>query len=271
MNEGYFEDRGLYYRTNNFVPGRPTLVFMHGLSGSSSAWLRHEKLFEHTHNILSFDLRGHGRSRKHPHYEDYTIPKFADDLFQLVLHLKIDQFALITHSFGCLIALEFLAKHQDRVTSALLLSPNFAVGKRVFEKIVRPFFAITKIFNIFPIPPKPGTHVDYTRHEEANDWNIPMTYDDVRNTSLRVYLYASRQAFAVDYHDLLPLIHIPVVLVHGKNDSIFPIAHSRIMNEKMKNSKFILLDGADHIIVVNHFDKISKILEDFVLGLARKE
>jgi len=52
MKESYFSKNNIYYRINEFQPGRPTLVFIHGLSGSSSAWLEYEKKFEK--NIIFF-------------------------------------------------------------------------------------------------------------------------------------------------------------------------------------------------------------------------
>ena len=68
MKEHFFEDR-IYYRTNEFKSDRLTLVFVHGVSGSSSAWLPYEKIFENKYNVLTYDIRGHGLSKKYPHYE----------------------------------------------------------------------------------------------------------------------------------------------------------------------------------------------------------
>src|ERR1035437_9988341 len=96
MQEHIFEDR-IYYRTNEFKTDRLTLVFAHGVSGSSSAWLPYEKIFENKYNILSYDIRGHGKSKKYPHYEDYEIKNFALDLHDLITHLKISKFIRLEH------------------------------------------------------------------------------------------------------------------------------------------------------------------------------
>lgn len=267
MNEHMLESRGIYYRTNEWSEGRPTIVFMHGLSGSSSAWLPHEQLVTETHNILSFDLRGHGKSKKYKEYGDYTMSLLANDLYQLIEFLKIEKFALITHSFGVLIALEFLKLHQDRVSAALFLSPEFSVRRRLLSRLIEPLFVFTHVFSLIPFNAEAGRHVDYQRHSEAHDWNIPMTYEDVQNTGLRIYLYCSKQVFAVDYTDLLPNIIIPMTLVQGKQDSIFLVSNSEIMAERIPHAKRILLDHADHIIVVNHIDRIGIILKEFVATL----
>jgi non-heme chloroperoxidase len=264
MKEFFWEERGIYYHTNEFRAGLPYVVFMHGLSGGSSAWTKHEKLISETCNIIAFDLRGHGKSRKYKEYNAYTIAKMADDLAALIEYLHVEKFILVTHSFGCLIALEYFKHHQENVVAAIFLSPNYSVSKMLITKFIRPLFFFTRIFSLIPFSPKPGRHVDYRRHENARDWDISMTVEDVRNTTLRIYLYCSKQTLAVDYTDLLKQINIPILLVHGKNDSIFPTASALYMKEHIRNSELIMLPDADHIIVVNHFDKIGPIIKEYV-------
>jgi pimeloyl-ACP methyl ester carboxylesterase len=51
--------------------------------------------------------------------------------------------------------------------------------------------------------------------------------------------------------------------VHGKKDSIFPVENSILMAEKIKNSKLVLLEKADHIVVLNNFIEVSDAIEEF--------
>ena len=68
MKELFFVEKGIYYRINDFKPDRATLVLIHGASGSSSAWWPYEKMFENKYNMLTYDIRGHGMSKKYPNY-----------------------------------------------------------------------------------------------------------------------------------------------------------------------------------------------------------
>lgn len=265
MKEFLFTPKGIYYRTNTFQEGHPTIVLMHGLSGHSSAWLPYEGFLEKDYNILTFDLRGHGKSLKYASYDEYKISLFAEDLFDLLRSLHIEKFTLITHSFGCLIALEFAQEHQEMLEKLILLSPSFSVDRPI-ARIVKPFLTAARIFEFFPFRPSSGYHFDYSLHQNAHDWNIPMTFDDVRNTGLRGYLFSSRQAFEVDYIDLLGDIKVPSLLIHGKKDSIFPIKNTLIMKERMLNAEMVTLEDGDHIIVVNtsYFSRILKAIKDFL-------
>ena len=265
MNEFLFDELGVYYRTNEFHKEKETLVFIHGVSGSSSAWVEYEKKFGEDYNILTYDLRGHGKSYKKKNYSDYSIKNFSDDLARLLSHLNIDEFVMISHSFASLIALEFLSSHKGRVKKAIFLSPSFSTKEQFVSRLVDPLlFLYRGLVAFFPRSDKPGRHIDYSLYLNSGDWNIPRMIADVSNTTLRVYLYCSQQAIRVNYKELLPLIKIPVLTVHGKKDTIFPYSNSVRMNEVIKCSKLVLLPKANHILVLNNFDEVSGAMEDFL-------
>lgn len=265
MKENICPSNKIYYRVNEFKPGRPTLVFVHGLSGSSSAWIKYEKKYEDKFNLLTFDLRGHGKSPRFFKYEDYKIENFAEDIYELIKFLEIKEFILAGHSFGALIVLEFIKKHQQMVKAIILLSPSASVHKRILAKIIKPLLSLSRLISWLPFFPKKGGHVDYGRFKNTGDWNIFRMFADIRNTGLNVYLYGSRQAYKFNCEKLLSEIYISTLIIHGKKDTIFPVANSIVMSEKIKNSRIILLENADHIIVLNNFSEISGAIEDFAL------
>ena len=82
MKEFYFKENHIYYRMNDFKPDRKTLVFVHGMSGSSSAWIEYEEKFSKEYNVLTYDLRGHGKSHRYKKFNDYEIDKFTEDLYE---------------------------------------------------------------------------------------------------------------------------------------------------------------------------------------------
>ena len=264
MHEYFLETRGIYYRTNQWEPSRPTLVFVHGLSGSSSAWHAYEEHFKNSYNVLTFDLRGHGRSYRHKKYDAYKISHFVDDMHELLLHCEVEKFVLISHSFGTLVALEFLVRHEAMVTHAIFLSPSFAPGKSAGAKLIAPLLMLVPKLEILPQKRLEGTRIDYRKFPNTGDWNLRRMLADIPNTGLRVYLYCTRQSFCVDREDLLPHITIPVLIMHGKKDSIFPVKNSLIMQERIKGAELILIEHADHIIVLNNSHEVCAAIEHFI-------
>ncbi|MCX6800523.1 MAG: alpha/beta hydrolase [Candidatus Falkowbacteria bacterium] len=267
MKEFYFLGKNIYYRINAFKATKLTLVFVHGLSGSSSAWVKYEKELKKSFNILTFDLRGHGKSKKIKDYEAYKIESLAKDLFDLTEFLKIKKFILISHSLGCFVALAFLMKHQNKVLKAAFLSPNFSTKGMLSAKIMRPLLATgVYLFKYLPFPEKVHRHIDYSKYPNGGDWNIPRSIADVRNTSLPVYVYTTKQTYDFDAEDFLGKINIPILIIHGKKDTVFPVERGIMMAKKIKGSKLVILEDANHIIVLNKSEEVLKEIKKFVIS-----
>lgn len=263
MREGYFE--GTYYRTNEWKPDRPALLFAHGVSGSCSAWFPYEKTLGNKYNILTYDIRGHGMSTKFPNYSDYKIKNFADDLHKLVTHLGIQKFVLISNSFAALIALEYLKRWRKTVAANIFTSPEIYLHNGLRAKIFRLIVnIIAAIAALLPFDPKPRGHVDYRKHINSTDWNIKRNLADIRNTSLRAYSYTLKQSFTPNWEYSLEKISAPTLIVHGEKDTMVPIARARKMSEEIKNSEFISISNVDHNTAHNAVKEISEAIESFV-------
>lgn len=264
MKEYFFEDKKIFYKKNDFLAGRPTLVFVHGLSGSSSAWIKYENQFKGKYNLLTFDLRGHGKSIRPKKYQDYEMKYFAQDLFELLNFLEIKKCTLISHSLGTIIAFEFILNYEYLADSAIFLSPSFNVQGRKEAKFIKPLLAITKVIELLPRIKKTGKQVDYDQYQNTGDWNLRRTIADVNNTGVRSYLFSTKQTYNVNYENLLEKINIPILIIHGNKDTIFPHSNSIKMADKIKKSELIILNNTDHIIVLNNFSEVSSAIEKFV-------
>ncbi len=264
MQKHIFEDR-IYYRTNVFQPDRLTLVFVHGVSGSSSAWLPYEKIFENKYNVLIYDIRGHGESKKYPNYSDYEIKNFALDLHDLVVYLNIKKFVLISNSFGGLIALEYIKLWRDTVVANIFTSPEVYLGTGVLAKIIRPALKIfTTILAILPFNPKPRGHVDYSKYIGSTDWDVGRNLADMRNTTLRAHFYALRQSLNLNQEYSLEKINVPTLIIHGKKDTMVPIKNAISMHKEIKNSEFMTVENIDHNTAHNAVKEMSKAIESFI-------
>jgi len=262
MKEGYLAN-GVYYRHNELRNGRATLIFVHGLSGSSSAWRFYEERFD-KYNLLFFDLRGHGKSVKKDDFDYYALENIADDIAALVRTLGLGKFVLIGHSFGALLALDFANKYKDMVSSLVLLAPDYRISQTVRAKIVRPFFSLAKIITFKPFKERTGVHIDYREFLNTGDWDIRRIFTDIKNTSLRVYFYCLWQADKIDGDKMILNIKIPVLIVHGKKDTVFPSSDSERMVRKIPGSKLTILPDANHILVINNFKEVGDEIERFV-------
>ncbi len=263
MQEHIFEDR-IYYRTNEFRPDRLTLVFAHGASGSSFAWLPYEKIFETKYNILTYDIRGHGMSKKFPNYEDYELKNFVADFHDLLIYLRISKFILISSSFATMIAREYIKLYRDTVIALVFTSTEDYRDDDFKLKIIRPSLKLlTSIIKFLPFSPKPRGHVDYTKTKNS-DWSIDRTYADLRNTGLHAQFYTLKQSFSPGQNHELEKISVPTLIIHGDKDSLVPIKNAIDFSKKIKNAEFVSLHNFDHDIHHNAIKEMSEAIESFI-------
>lgn len=265
MMQEHFWNNRIYYRTNEWQPGRTTLIFIHGVSGSSSAWWPYEKIFEGGYNILNYDIRGHGRSKKYPNYEDYRISNFVQDLEDLVNHLGVKQAVLISNSFGGLIHLEYLKSHGDSVPANVFTSPEVYLYDLPAAKILRPALALLgSILRFLPASLTPRGHVDYGKYIGSTDWHLGRNWADMRNTGFRAHFFTLRQSMRRGQEYGLAKITAPTLVIHGGEDTMVPIRNAARLAEGVKGAEFMEISGVDHNTVHNAVRKMSELIESFL-------
>lgn len=267
MQEFILEPQGLYYRTNTFQPNRKTLVFAHGLSGSSSAWIPYEAKFGNDYNLVTFDLRGHGKSLKPRGYGEYQVEKFSDDLNALLTHLQIKDYVLISHSFGTLVAFKYLQKYGQTPEAAIFFSPNYKVKKNFWASVLYYALWFVPALSIFPVWSKTGRHLNYDLYRHTGDWSWSRMTADVSSTSLRVYLYCIQHAFKFSGEQFLAQIRIPTLIVHGGQDSIFPVENAKVMATLIPGTELKVIEADDHILVLNDLPGSIQAIEEFLTKL----
>lgn len=265
MHEHYFSARGICYRVNDFQPDRQTLVWIHGLSGSASAWFPYEKLFGNKYNLLTLDLRGHGRSARPSHYEDYSLPECAEDLHELLAYLHIENCIVASHSLGALVALEYMSKHKEKVSAMIFLSPSSLLKQTKWFPFVRNINkALIALLRLFPFRSSMRGRVDYSIFTYTSDWDPRRIFRDVYITTLHSYFYCLAQSYAKDYDEQWKYISVPTLIIHGTRDTYIPVQHSMRLEKEIRGSKLVLLEGANHIIVINNIPEVAEHIKSFL-------
>jgi pimeloyl-ACP methyl ester carboxylesterase len=98
----------------------PDMVLVHGLGGNLAAW--HLKLvpeLQTDYRLLTYDLRGHGRSDAPP--AGYTTGDMVRDLKGILDGLDIQKAVFVGHSWGTDIVLHFALQHPERVSQMVLV------------------------------------------------------------------------------------------------------------------------------------------------------
>jgi proline iminopeptidase len=112
----------LWYKVAGQASGTP-LLFLHGGPGYNSYSFEAQagKALESRLKMIYLDQRGSGRSER-PWDGAYSIPVMVEDIEALRKQLGVPKLALMGHSFGGALALEYAATYPQHVAKLVLVS-----------------------------------------------------------------------------------------------------------------------------------------------------
>lgn len=95
----------------------PAVIILHGLYGSSDNWVSIARELSSDYSIYIPDQRNHGKS-PHSSHHDYTdITTDIEEMIQENINGKV---ALLGHSMGGKVAINFAIRHPERITSLIV-------------------------------------------------------------------------------------------------------------------------------------------------------
>ena len=108
-----------YTAAHELDAAKRTVVFVHGAGLDHSSWALQSRYFGyHGFNVLALDLPAHGRSEG-PALA--TIGELADWVKKVLDNKGIKSAALVGHSMGSLVVLEFAARYPDKAEKIALV------------------------------------------------------------------------------------------------------------------------------------------------------
>lgn len=102
------------------------LLCLHGGMGVDAQTLHVPGILDlakHGVRVIVPDQRGHGRSER-GREEDYSHAAWANDVHALAEHLDVSRFALLGHSYGGFLALEYALRRPDSLTHLILVATS---------------------------------------------------------------------------------------------------------------------------------------------------
>ncbi len=127
----------------------PTILFLHGLGGSSYSWRLIAPRLATTHRVVAVDLRGFGRSDK-PFDRAYSSIDHAAVVRAFIRQAKLSRITLVGHSYGGMVALRLALDRRlepHRISRLVLMATPafpqaFSAGVDFLRKPVLPYLAL---------------------------------------------------------------------------------------------------------------------------------
>ncbi len=119
--------------------GRPALVLLHGLFGSSANWGSIARGLAQRYQVLVPDLRNHGQS---PHRPEHNYQAMADDVNGLLDERSLDMAIVVGHSMGGKVAMQLALEYPARVSGLAVVDIAPVAYTHGFEAVLSGFDAV---------------------------------------------------------------------------------------------------------------------------------
>jgi non-heme chloroperoxidase len=263
----------IYYK--DCGSGQP-IVFHHGWPLSADDWDAQMMFFLlHGYRVIAHDRRGHGRSSQTDKGND--MDTYAADVAQLTEHLNLRDAIHVGHSTGGGEVARYVARHgRGRVAKAVLIgavppimlkTDNNPGGLpiEVFDGFRAALIANrAQFFRDVPAGPFYGfnrTGAKLSQGVIDNWWRQGMM------GGAKAHFDCIKAFSETDFTGDLKAINVPVLIMHGDDDQIVPIADSALLSAKLvKNGTLKVYPGLPHGMCTTHPDVINRDLLSFIRG-----
>jgi pimeloyl-ACP methyl ester carboxylesterase len=221
-------------KTNYTVLGQgQPLLILHGWGSNSERWLEVAEPLSKKFKVIIPDIPGFGKSEVLQ--EPWNLNKYVSWADEFVRQLKLGDFYLLGHSFGGALASKISIKHAQEIKKLFLVSAACIRRKTNKKGISARIAKVVKIFSFLPF---------YTFFRKAVYKFIIRRSDYVYVEGIMKQTYLNVISDDLSFH--LPFIKVPTVIIWGDKDEMTPIEDARLINEKIRNSKLVVIPGAGH-------------------------
>lgn len=222
------------------------VVLVHGLGGTGTdIFKRLLAPLSEQHRVVAYDLRGSGQSSVTP--GPYKVELLADDLDALLTALGLDTVALVGHSLGGGIVLDYAATRPDRVRAAVGIGAVTGLpeqGKEWMEARAQ----TVESQGMAAVAETVATNGLAPSFREANPEEFQELVSLISSNDTAGYAAQCRALVAMDVTSRLPELRCPVLLVCGEKDQASPPAANNANAALIPNARVVELADTAHII-----------------------
>ncbi|CAM4198048.1 AB hydrolase superfamily protein YdjP [Bordetella tumbae] len=246
-------------------PKGAPIIFVHGLLGSRLNWTKQlqDPRFQR-YRLITYDLRGHGRSGKPTEADSYTDGRrWADDLAAIIESTHAHKPVLVGWSLGGAVISNYLAAYGDSgiagavyVDGVIELKPDQIVAH---PEVYRDMIASDL-----------KTHLDgeraflrlcFHRQPDAATFSLLLA-----NAALASWdMQRAVQSMTVDAAGGLSKADVPLLLIYGAQDALVKakpsIARAKSLNPRIQSK---LYAASGHAPFLEEPDRFNRDLSDFI-------
>jgi pimeloyl-ACP methyl ester carboxylesterase len=280
-----FDDTQLAVRAAG-DPSAPMLLFVHGFSLDMTTWREQWVDLSVDHRCVLVDLRGHGASR-HPADGDLSVRSMARDIAAVLDAIAPDRrVTVVGHSMGAIATLAMAEVRPDVMATSV--AGIVLVGTSASDLVRGAMGSITDL-----VRPRLGSLRSAAQRVDRLRKAVLASPTDLRGAIVRLTQFgpdaprhvvehvvhlAERASSEVwtdglaglletDLRHVLPRVRAPALVVVGEHDRVTPPASGIELAGALPDGRFVLLEGAGHIAMMERPVELDREIRSFVRSL----
>ncbi|MGG1664030.1 alpha/beta fold hydrolase [Brevibacillus sp. NRS-1366] len=244
------------------------LILLHGLGNNSGSWSRQLAGLQNQFQVIAWDTPGYGESSD-PEPEFRTFRELAVILRDFLDALGFQKIYLLGHSMGSTLAMQFCSMYPEYV-EALILAASTRGGLANPESNERKLK--NRLHNIENLSPEelaerrtPDMFSKFASGEAITEAMRIMS--KVRPAGYRSVAYSLYHA---DQTSLLSSIQMPTLLICGEDDTVTPVAESRMVEQRILGSRLELIAQAGHLCYIEKPEEFNALVRSFLQSVSQK-
>ncbi len=235
----------------------PTILLSHGYSATSRMWANQASALSSAYRVITWDMRGHGRSDSPLDPSAYSEALTVDDMAALLDACGADRAVIGGLSLGGYMSLAFHVKYPERVRALMLFDtgPGFKKGdarEKWNERAEQWAFSFE-------------TRGLEALSEVSSDEMDAHQHDDPEGLALAAR--GMLKQFDSRIIESLPNVRVPALVLVGADDLPF-IAATDYMAAKIPDAAKVVIPNAGHAANLHQPAAFNRVVVDFLGGLA---
>lgn len=256
----------------------PPLILIHGLFGYSFSWRFNLEVLSQKFTVFAPDLLGIGYSdRPAVGAVPFDLPQTANRMLDWISGLGVGKVSLVgtSHGGGLALAMAALDLQERRglITKLAVVAGvnpwitrghrraklfSHPVGAFTF-KLLAPLIGIARTAMLERMYADPKKITRATRDGYNQALQLPRTVD---------YGLAIARSWESDLRHLREAVGcvsgIPSLIIWGDKDAVVPVGSAHKLNDNLKNSRLVVMNGIGHLPYEEAPDQFNEILLEFL-------
>lgn len=229
----------------------PTLLLVHGFGGAKEDFADQAGALALRSHVVTFDHRGHGESDSPPDASSYSLDRLALDTIAVADAVGADQFRLLGHSLGGMVARRVVLAQLQRVEALVLMDtapgPVPGLDGELIEMgcVIALNEGMTELKRIMDAFSPLGTPAYERILAERPGY---LEFNDRKWATLSAVMWATLGREIRDQPDQLAAlagVRCPTLVIVGEQDTPF-LGVSRDMTETIPDAVLVVVPNAGH-------------------------